>query len=101
MRSVFSGAPEPRRLIPILSYLSISGTPDTRVMREFGIFTESSMLNNLQSIAQENRSQLLDSPETDPVQYIANHPGIDRLSNRYRVDALYPESRLAYSRLTR
>ena len=49
-------------------------------MKEFGIFTESSMLNNLQSISQENGSQLLDSPETDPVQYISNHPGIDRLS---------------------
>ena len=59
------------------------------------------MLNHCQSIAQENRSQLLDSPETDPVQYIANHPWIDRLSKRYRVDASYPETRLAYSRLTR
>jgi len=98
---VFSGAPELPRLIPILCYLSISGTPDTRVTREFGIFTESSMLNNLQSIAQENRSQLLDSPETDPVQYIANHAGIDRLSKRDRVDASYPETRLGYSRLTR
>jgi len=80
MRSVFRGAPELPRLIPILCCLSISGAPDTRVMKEFGLFNESSMLNNLQSIAQENHSQLLDSPETVPVEYIANHPGIDRLS---------------------
>jgi hypothetical protein len=58
------------------------------------------MSNNYQSIAQENRSQLLDSPETDPVQYIANHPWIDRLSKRYWVDASYPETRLACSNLT-
>jgi len=80
---VFSGAPEPPSLIPIPCYLSISGTPDTRVPKEFEIFTESSMLNNSQSIAQKNRSQLLDSPETDPVQYISNHPGINRLSKQY------------------
>jgi hypothetical protein len=86
MRCVFSGAPELPSLIPIPSCLSTSGAPETRVMKEFGIFTESSMLNTLQSIAQEIRSQLLDSPETDPVQYISNHPGIDRLSKRYRVD---------------
>jgi hypothetical protein len=48
------------------------------------------MLNHLQSIAQENRSQLIDSPETDLVQSIANHPGIERLSKRYRVDLSYP-----------
>jgi len=41
---------------------------------------EASMLNNFQSIAQENRSHLLDSPETDPVQYIANHQWKDRLA---------------------
>jgi len=34
------------------------------------------MLNNLQSIAQENRYQHLDSPETDLVQYISIPPGI-------------------------
>jgi len=32
---------------------------------------------------------------------ISNHPGIERLSKRYAVDVSYPESRLAYSRLTR
>jgi len=83
---VFSGAPELPSLIPIPCCLSISGTPDTRVTKEFEIFTEPSMLNNLQSIVQENRSQLLDPPETDPVQYTLNHPGIDRQSKRYRVD---------------
>jgi len=55
-------------------------------MKEFGIFSESTMLNNSELIAHENRSQLLDSPETDPVQYISNHPEIQKLSMRYRVD---------------
>ena len=32
---------------------------------------------------------------------ISNHPGIERLSKRYRVGVSYPEIRLAYSRLTR
>jgi len=32
---------------------------------------------------------------------ISNHPGIERLSKRYQVDVSYPETRLAYSRLTR
>jgi hypothetical protein len=32
---------------------------------------------------------------------ISNHPGIERQSKRYRVDVSYPETRLAYSRLTR
>ena len=79
----------------------MSGAPDTRVMKEFEIFTESSMLNNLQSIAKENRSQLLDPPETDPVENISSHPGIDRQSKRYQVDVSYPETRLPYSRLIR
>jgi len=70
-------------------------------MIEFKIFTESSMLNNLQSIAQENRCQLLDPPETDPVQYISNHPWIQRRSKRYRVDVMYRKTWLAYLRLTR
>jgi len=100
-RSVFSGAPELPSLIPIPCCGSISDALDTRVSKEFGIFTESSILNNLQSIAQENPCQLLDSPDTDPVQYISNHPGIDRLSKPYRVDESYPGTRLAYSRLTR
>jgi hypothetical protein len=88
-------------LIPIPCCLSISGTPETRVTKGFKIFTESSMLNNLQLIAKENRSQLLDPSETDPVQYILNHPGLDRQSKRYRVDVSYQETQLAYSRLTR
>jgi len=75
--------------------------PDTRIAKEFGIFTESIMLNNLQSIAHENRYQHLDSPETDPAKYISNHPGIERLSKRYRVDVSYPKTRLAYSSHTR
>jgi len=52
-------------------------------------------------MAQENRCQLLDAPETDPVQYISNHPWIERLSKEYRVDVSYPETRLACFRLTR
>jgi hypothetical protein len=69
-------------------------------MKEFRIFTESPMLNNLQLIAPGNRSPLLDSPETDPVQYISNHLGIERLCKRYRIDVSYPDTWLAYSRLT-
>jgi len=70
-------------------------------MKDFGIFTESSMLNNFLSIAQENGCQLLDPPDTDPVQYISNHPGIERRSKGYRVDISYLETRLVYFRLTR
>jgi len=58
------------------------------------------MLNILQSIAHEYHYQLLDSPETDSAQYISNHPGIERLSEWYRVDVSYPETQLTYSRLT-
>jgi len=32
---------------------------------------------------------------------ISNHPAMERLSKRYRIDVSYPETRLAYSRLTR
>jgi len=96
----FSGAPEPPSVIQIIAYLSISGAPDTRIAKDFGIFTESTMLNILQSIAKENRFQLLDFPETYPAQYTSNHPGIERLSKRYQVDVSYPERQLAYSRLT-
>jgi len=59
------------------------------------------MFDNLQSIAQENRSQLLDSPQTDLVQYISNHQRIDRLSKWYRVEVSYPETRLADFKLIR
>jgi hypothetical protein len=100
MSSVFSSAPELPRLIPILCCLSTSGAPDTRVTKELGIFTESSMVNNVQPIAQENHSQLFDLPETVPEQYISNHPAIDRRTKRYRVDVSYPETRLAYFRIT-
>jgi len=53
MKFMFSGAPEPSRLIRIIGCLSISGTPDTRVTKGFRIFSQSTRLNNLQSIAQD------------------------------------------------
>jgi len=101
MRSVFSGAPELPSFIPIICCLSISDALDTKVMKAFGIFTELTMLNNLQSIAQENCCQQLDSSGSDSVQYISNHSVIDILSKRYQVDVFYPETRFAYSTLTR
>jgi len=54
-----------------------------------------------QSIAQENRYQLLDPPATHPAEYISNHPFIERLSKRFRVAVSYPKTQLAYSRLRR
>jgi len=95
-----SGAPEPPCVNQIIGYLGISGAPDTRIAKEFGIFFESTLLNNLQSIAKENRYQLLDFPETDPAQYISDHLGIASQSMPYRVDVSYPETQLAYSNLT-
>jgi len=47
------------------------------------------------------RYQHFDSPETDPSQYVSNHPGIERLSKRDRVNLSYRKTRLTYSRLTR
>jgi hypothetical protein len=82
-----------------MDYLSILGTLDTIIAKQFGIFTESTMFNNLQSIAEENHCQLLDFAEPDPAQYVSNHPAIERLSKRYPVDVSYPETWLAYSRL--
>jgi len=96
----FSGAPEPASVIPIDCYLSISDARDIIIAKEFGIFTESAIFHNLQSIAKENCYQLLELSETDPAQYIFNHPEIERLSKRYQVDVLYPRTALAYSRLT-
>jgi hypothetical protein len=59
------------------------------------------MLNNWQSIAQKNRSELLDSPETYSVHYNYNHMWIESVSKQYRVYVLYPKIRLTYSRHTR
>jgi hypothetical protein len=59
------------------------------------------MLNNLQWNAKANHYQLLNLPETDPAQYIPNHPGIETISMPYPVDVSYPETQLAYSRCTR
>jgi hypothetical protein len=95
-----SGAPEHPSLNGIIYCLSISGVPDNRLIKEFGIFTESLRLNNLQLIAQQNHCQLLNSPETDPVQYISNHTGIETLSKRYQGDVSYPETQLAKSNNT-
>jgi len=78
-----SGAPEPSRVIQIICNVSISGAPDTRIVKEFRIFTESTILNHSQSIAKENRYQHFDLPETDPAQDISVYPWIDRQSRRY------------------
>jgi hypothetical protein len=94
------GALEPPSVIQIIHFLSISGAPNTRIAKEFSIFGESTILINLLSIAQENCYQHLDSPGTDPAQYIMNHSGIERLSKRYQVDVSYYKTWLAYSRLT-
>jgi len=88
-------------VIQIIGYLCISGALDPRIATEFGIFSESTMLNNLQSNAKANHYQLLNLPETDPAQYIPNHPGIETISMPYPVDVSYPETQLAYSRRTR
>jgi hypothetical protein len=87
-------------VIGIIGYVSISCASNTRIAKEFGIFTELTMLNNLQSIPKENRYQLLDFPEKDPALYISNYLGIERLSKPYAVDVSYPEIWLAYSKLT-
>jgi len=68
--------------------------------KKFGIFAESTVLNSVLSIAQENRYQHLDAPEADPAKYISNHPGIERLYKRCRVELSYPKTPLTYSRLT-
>ena len=96
-----SGAPEPPSVIQIIWILPISGAPDPRIAKEVVTFTESTMLNNSKSIAQENHYQHLDYPETDPAQYISNHPGIETLSTQYRVNVPYSKTQLAYSGLTR
>jgi hypothetical protein len=70
-------------------------------MKGFGIFSESTMLNNLQSIAKENHYQLLDLPETDPAQCISNYPRIETQSMQHPVDVSYPETWLADFQLTR
>ena len=97
---MFSGEPEPPSVIPIICCLSISCALATRLMKGFGIFSESTMSYNSQSIAQDNRCQLLKSPETDLVLYLSNHPGMERLSKRYPVNVSCPETWLAYFRLT-
>jgi len=58
------------------------------------------MLKNVQSIAQENHYQFVDSPETDPAQYISDDPGMELLSKQYRVDVSYLKTCLVHSRLT-
>jgi hypothetical protein len=59
-----SDAPEPPCVFQIIFFLSIAGTPDSRIAKEFGISTESITLNDLQAIPRENRCQYLDSPES-------------------------------------
>jgi hypothetical protein len=77
-----------------------SGELDTWVTKGFGIFSETTMLQSLQSIAQENRCQLLDSPESDAVLYLYNHPWIDTLCKWYSGNVSYPVTWLMYSSLT-
>jgi len=58
-RFVFSGTPEPPSLFPIICCMSISGTPDTRVTKFLGISSESTMVNNSESISESlSTSQL-------------------------------------------
>jgi hypothetical protein len=66
--------------------MPIPGTLDATVPKEFGIFTESTFLNDYQSIAQDNRCKILHPPEINLAQNIINHAGIQRLPKRYRVD---------------
>jgi len=98
---MFSVAPELPSLIPMVCCSAMSGATDTRVIKDFGIISESTMLNNLQSIATENCCQLLNSPEINPVLYVSNHPAMERLFMRYRINISYPKTRLMYSTPTR
>jgi len=99
-RFVFSAVPELQRVIPIITCESISGPPDTRVTKGLRIFSESTMLNNSQWIAQENRCQLLDCPVSEPVLYLPNQPGVERHSKPWTVHVSYSKTQLTYSRLT-
>jgi hypothetical protein len=90
-----SGASDPPSVIQMICFLSISGPPVTTIAIIFGIFTESTLLNHLQLIAQENRYQHLDCPGSSPAQYISTHRGIRTLSKQYRVDVSYPTTRVA------
>jgi len=94
-----SGAPEPPRPFVIIPLVSIWGAPDTTVTKDFTIFNESTILEDVHSIAQQNCCQSLDSAGTDLAQNISNHPEIESLSKQYRVDVSYSETRLVYSNL--
>lgn len=95
----FSAASEPPIVIQLIWVFSISGTPDTRITKLFGIFTTSTMLNNVLSIAQEHCYQHLDSPAADSALYISDLQGIQTLSKQCQVDVLKPNRHLADSRL--
>ena len=81
--------------------LSISGAPDTKVTKACGIFSESTMLNNWESIGESLSTSRLSWDWSSRVQYISNHARIERLSKRYRFDVSYPKTQLTYSSLTR
>jgi hypothetical protein len=51
---LFSDVSEPPCVIQLIGNLSISDVPDTRIAKEFGIFSESTLVKNFQSIAKEN-----------------------------------------------
>jgi len=92
--------PESASVIQIVCYLPSLATLDTRIVKAFRILTELTMLNNLQSVAKENRNQLLDFHETDPAQYISDDQGIERQPKQEQVHESYPKTALKYSRIT-
>jgi hypothetical protein len=92
-------ASEPPIGIQLIWVLLISGTPDTRIAKQFGIFTESTMLNHVPSITQAHCYQHLNSPGANSALYIANHEGIQTLSKHVHVDISKPDIHLANSRL--
>jgi len=96
----FSGEPDPPSVNPIIGYLNISETSDYRDLMQFRIFTESTMLNYLPPIAQENSDQLLSCHDTEPPSFNSHNPGIEWRYRWYRVSVSDPESPLKYATLT-
>jgi hypothetical protein len=58
-------------------------------------------INHINRFSVNCRSESLSTSRPRQIQLrISNHPGIERLSKRYRGDVLDPDTRLTYSRLT-